>query len=167
MSASLQQEDPADRYDEDIEENDQPNAEEVEGGSCRLVCSVSNSSACSSLFQILWVASLAATTPKDAQPAKRGRGRPKGSKNKKSGAVSATTAPSDGTPVRKKRGRPPKEKKPDDSGEEPPAKRRRGRPRKEQKPEEAPTVATSAATTGEGLGETSVKKKRGRPPKKT
>lgn len=31
MSASPQQEDPADRYDEDIEENDQPNSEEVEG----------------------------------------------------------------------------------------------------------------------------------------
>jgi hypothetical protein len=31
MSASPQQEDPGDRYDEDIEENDQPNAEEVEG----------------------------------------------------------------------------------------------------------------------------------------
>lgn len=31
MSASPQQEDPADRYDEDIEENDQPNAEEPEG----------------------------------------------------------------------------------------------------------------------------------------
>lgn len=31
MSASPQQEDPADRYDEDIEENDQPNTEEPEG----------------------------------------------------------------------------------------------------------------------------------------
>jgi len=139
MSASPQQEDPGDRYDEDIEENDQPNAEEVE----------------------------AVTTPKDAQPAKRGRGRPKGSKNKKSGAASATTGPSEGVQVKKKRGRPPKEKKPDDlSAEEPPAKRRRGRPRKEQKPQEPTTAATSATAT-DGLGESSVKKKRGRPPKKT
>ncbi|KAF8447587.1 hypothetical protein L210DRAFT_3526789, partial [Boletus edulis BED1] len=134
------QEDSADRYDEDIEENDRPAAEEVE----------------------------AATAPKDALPAKRGRGRPKGSKNKKSGAASATAGPSEGAPVKKKRGRPPKEKKPDDSGaEEPPAKRRRGRPRKEQKSQQTITAGTSATATGDGSGESIVKKKRGRPPKKT
>ncbi|KAF4615459.1 hypothetical protein D9613_002963 [Agrocybe pediades] len=92
---------------------------------------------------------------------KRGRGRPKGSKNKKTGA-SSSAPESPTTPVqRRKRGRPPKEKK-EDSGEEPAPKRPRGRPPKNPKPaEEGP-----AAAGGES-GETSTKKKRGRPPKKS
>lgn len=62
----------------------------------------------------------ATTEGGDAQtqsPVKRGRGRPKGSKNKKSGAASATSAAAGGTSPdagtsgetpKKKRGRPPK-----------------------------------------------------------
>ncbi|KAG6376449.1 hypothetical protein JVT61DRAFT_2437 [Boletus reticuloceps] len=141
MSASPQQEDPADRYDEDIEENDRPAAEEVEGEPWSPALLSTRLLPYSPFFHNLSVASLAATAPKDALPAKRGRGRPKGSKNKKSGATSATAGPSEGAPVKKKRGRPPKEKKPDDSGaEEPPAKRRRGRPRKEQKSQQTITA---------------------------
>ncbi|KAF9532262.1 hypothetical protein CPB83DRAFT_847540 [Crepidotus variabilis] len=92
-----------------------------------------------------------------APPAKRGRGRPKGSKNKKTLAagVDTTSAPT----VPKKRGRPPKEKKADD--DEPVAKRPRGRPPKNPRPSTG-----EAAASGEG-GEPAPKKKRGRPPKKT
>jgi len=138
MSASPHQDDSADRYDDDIEETDQPNTEDPDSA-----------------------------VHKDAQPAKRGRGRPKGSKNKKSGAATTTAGPSEGVPVKKKRGRPPKEKKQDDSGaEEPPAKRKRGRPRKDQRAQEVTAPAMAAPATADGLGETSTKKKRGRPPKK-
>lgn len=44
MSASPQQEDTADKYEEDIEENDQPVVEEIEGTSRRLLCPTSNPS---------------------------------------------------------------------------------------------------------------------------
>ncbi|KAF8163219.1 hypothetical protein B0H34DRAFT_672269 [Crassisporium funariophilum] len=92
-------------------------------------------------------------------PAKRGRGRPKGSKNKKAASTSAAGSPT--TPVAgRKRGRPPKEKK-EDSGEEPPPKRPRGRPPKNPKP-----IPAEGGTSAEA-GESSVKKKRGRPPKKS
>ncbi|KIM80745.1 hypothetical protein PILCRDRAFT_822010 [Piloderma croceum F 1598] len=93
-------------------------------------------------------------------PVKRGRGRPKGSKNKKGSTfaadVSATDAP------KKKRGRPPKEKKPEEVGTdgEPAPKRKRGRPPKNPKPE-----GEADATSGAEGGEPSEKKKRGRPPK--
>ncbi|KAF9005567.1 hypothetical protein BDQ17DRAFT_1325089 [Cyathus striatus] len=94
--------------------------------------------------------------PSTAAPQKRGRGRPKGSKNKKS-ADGATSNDAPTQPARK-RGRPPKEKK-DDSGEEPAPKRPRGRPRKNPKPE---------AATGEGGdGAETPKRKRGRPKKTT
>ncbi|KAF8997766.1 hypothetical protein BDQ17DRAFT_1329222 [Cyathus striatus] len=79
---------------------------------------------------------------------KRGRGRPKGSKNKKS------VDTIDVKPARK-RGRPPKEKT-DDTREELLVKRPRGRPRKNPKPE---------AETAEG-GDKETQKKRGRKPKK-
>jgi len=95
-------------------------------------------------------------------PVKRGRGRPKGSKNKKgttlAGDASAPDAP------KKKRGRPPKEKKPEEVGTdgEPAPKRKRGRPPKNPKPE-----GEAGATSGGEGGEPSEKKKRGRPPKST
>lgn len=94
-----------------------------------------------------------------ATPAKRGRGRPKGSKNKKAGASSSAPDSPTTPSVPRKRGRPPKEKK-EDTGEEPPPKRPRGRPPKTPKP-----AADEAAASGEA-GESSTKKKRGRPPKK-
>jgi high mobility group AT-hook protein 2 len=115
--------------------------------------------------------------PSSAPPQKRGRGRPKGSKNKK--GTAALAAPAVPT-VPRKRGRPPKvrasglshcclhhncrsdprsvhqEKK--DTGEEPPPKRPRGRPPKNPKP--------PAGTSTEGADSTPpVKRKRGRPPK--
>ncbi|KAF8189098.1 hypothetical protein K438DRAFT_1832929 [Mycena galopus ATCC 62051] len=82
---------------------------------------------------------VAAVTPE--APVKRGRGRPKGSKNKRAapGAAEASLAPP------RKRGRPPKEKKDDDDkdmeddgdadgDDEPPIKRKRGRPPKTRSP---------------------------------
>jgi len=89
--------------------------------------------------------------------AKRGRGRPKGSKNKKTTSSSTTEGPSV-LSTGKKRGRPPKEKKEDDGT--PPPKRPRGRPPKNPKP------PATEGTSGEA-SEPSVKKRRGRPPKKT
>ncbi|KAF8969991.1 hypothetical protein BDZ97DRAFT_178142 [Flammula alnicola] len=94
----------------------------------------------------------------NATPAKRGRGRPKGSKNKKAGASSSAPDSPTTPTVQRKRGRPPKEKK-EDAGEEPPAKRPRGRPPK-------PKPAAGEATNSGDTGESSTKKKRGRPPKK-
>ncbi|KAH9484226.1 hypothetical protein JR316_0003706 [Psilocybe cubensis] len=91
---------------------------------------------------------------------KRGRGRPKGSKNKKSGASSAGPESPTTPTVQRKRGRPPKEKK-EDAGEEPPPKRPRGRPPKNPKPASG-EATTSAAEAGDSSG----KKKRGRPSKK-
>ncbi|KAJ7109286.1 hypothetical protein C8R44DRAFT_884346 [Mycena epipterygia] len=96
----------------------------------------------------------AAEPTDDQQPVKRGRGRPKGSKNKKAVPTPAGEASSSATP--RKRGRPPKEKKDeekeDESGgeEEPTPKRKRGRPPK-------PAVPTDPNAEP---------KKRGRPPKK-
>ncbi|KAG6911460.1 hypothetical protein DXG01_014534 [Tephrocybe rancida] len=101
---------------------------------------------------------------KDA-PVKRGRGRPKGSKNKRTGSTPAATTGSSSAPAvtPRKRGRPPKEKKVDEEGDvEPPTKRKRGRPPKHPKPD--------AGDGAEGDGdapEPSAKKKRGRPSKKT
>ncbi|EAU88458.1 hypothetical protein CC1G_11930 [Coprinopsis cinerea okayama7 len=90
-----------------------------------------------------------------AVPVKRGRGRPKGSKNKKTlGSPATPTTPT----VPRKRGRPPKEKKDD---EEPRPKRPRGRPPKNPKPEGS-TAAPAASASGDGAP---VKRKRGRPPK--
>lgn len=66
------------------------------------------------------------------RPVKRGRGRPKGSKNKPP-STAAPIAESSSSPTRK-RGRPPKEKREDG---EPTPKRRRGRPRKNPLPDEA------------------------------
>ncbi|KAJ6496591.1 hypothetical protein C8R47DRAFT_1194365 [Mycena vitilis] len=98
----------------------------------------------------------AAGEPATETPVKRGRGRPKGSKNKK--AVPA--APGDGpSAAPRKRGRPPKEKKDDDDakddaddddGDDEPPKKKRGRP---------PKAASAADPNAEP-------KKRGRPPKK-
>jgi len=92
-------------------------------------------------------------------PVKRGRGRPKGSKNKKGSALAGDAA---ADAPKKKRGRPPKEKKPDEVGTdgEPAPKRKRGRPPKNPKPE-----GDAGATSGGEGGESSEKKKRGRPPK--
>ncbi|KAG6818189.1 hypothetical protein H0H87_000094 [Tephrocybe sp. NHM501043] len=99
-------------------------------------------------------------TTKDV-PAKRGRGRPKGSKNKRPGSIPAAAAGSSTAAVTpRKRGRPPKEKKPDDEGE-PPAKRKRGRPPKNPKPD----AGDSAGGDGDAP-DPSAKKKRGRPSKK-
>ncbi|KAG5353989.1 hypothetical protein E4T56_gene12290 [Termitomyces sp. T112] len=96
---------------------------------------------------------------KDA-PAKRGRGRPKGSKNKRPGSTPAASAGTAVTP--RKRGRPPKEKKPDDEADtEPPTKRKRGRPPKNLKPESGDGAEASGEAT-----DPSAKKKRGRPSKK-
>ena len=85
-------------------------------------------------------------------PQKRGRGRPKGSRNKttvlEAPSTSTAAAAGSSTTTVKKRGRPPKEKKDDD---EPAPKRQRGRPRKNPKPEDS--------------GEPAPKKKRGRPKK--
>lgn len=123
-------------------------------------------------------------------PVKRGRGRPKGSKNKK--GLGDAAAPAPDTP-KKKRGRPPKvgrflnyppahhrphdlayqsilfptlqEKKPEEDGE-PAPKKKRGRPPKNPKPEvEVEAGATSGGEGGGEGGESSEKKKRGRPPK--
>jgi len=124
---------------------------------------------------------------------KRGRGRPKGSKNKKSIAALAADASGESQKP-KKRGRPPKvrfllhpltrndrgaycslpqEKK--DDGEEPAPKRRRGRPPKNPKPDSSSSAA--AGTTSADAGPSSApapepvspseqpKKRRGRPPK--
>ncbi|KAF8797943.1 hypothetical protein BYT27DRAFT_7228555 [Phlegmacium glaucopus] len=115
--------------------------------------------------------------PSPTTPAKRGRGRPKGSKNKK--ATSSPAAEGSSIPTgQRKRGRPPKvsknaiintsfrfpsehpHEKKEDNGETPPPKRPRGRPPKNPKP------PATEGTSGEA-GEPSVKKKRGRPPKKT
>ncbi|KAG6890457.1 hypothetical protein C0992_001504 [Termitomyces sp. T32_za158] len=94
---------------------------------------------------------------KDA-PTKRGRGRPKGSKNKRPGMTGVGTSTA-GPP--RKRGRPPKEKKPEDEADtEPPAKRKRGRPPKNLKSE----TGDDAGGSGEAT-ESSAKKKRGRPKK--
>ncbi|KAG5653966.1 hypothetical protein H0H81_008834 [Sphagnurus paluster] len=102
--------------------------------------------------------------PKDGDvPVKRGRGRPKGSKNKRPGAAPAVPAAgSSSAATPRKRGRPPKEKRDDDGETEPPVKRKRGRPPKNPKPE----VADGGATSGHAP-EPAVKKKRGRPSKKT
>jgi len=97
-------------------------------------------------------------------PAKRGRGRPKGSKNKKSG-TSATEATGEEAPKRK-RGRPPK-RKAEDEGVEPPPKRKRGRPPKNPKPEteeEADHVEPVAAESSTAT--TTTKKKRAGRPRK-
>jgi len=105
-----------------------------------------------------------------AAPLKRGRGRPKGSKNKK-GAPSVGDASTSAEVPKKKRGRPPKEKKLEEAGTdgEPAPKRKRGRPPKNPKPEnskpENPPEADGGVTSGGEGGEPSEKKKRGRPPK--
>ncbi|PPQ86843.1 hypothetical protein CVT25_012562 [Psilocybe cyanescens] len=95
-----------------------------------------------------------------ASAVKRGRGRPKGSKNKKSGTSSAGPESPTTPTVQRKRGRPPKEKK-EDTGEEPPPKRPRGRPPKNPKP-----ASGEATTSADVAGDSSAKKKRGRPSKK-
>ncbi|KAG6878697.1 hypothetical protein C0993_011512 [Termitomyces sp. T159_Od127] len=98
----------------------------------------------------------------DALP-KRGRGRPKGSKNKRPGMTPAATAGSSTAVTPRKRGRPPKEKKPEGEADaEPPAKRKRGRPPKIPKSE----TGDDAGGSGEAT-ESSAKKKRGRPKKAT
>ncbi|KAI0006084.1 hypothetical protein BJV74DRAFT_802082 [Russula compacta] len=97
-------------------------------------------------------------------PGKRSRGRPKGSKNKKSAAgVAATTsevAPAAGE--KRKRGRPPKPKNVPEEGVsgEPPAKRKRGRPPKNPKPSSPHDEGDE-----EGTSDSPAKRKRGRPPK--
>ncbi|KAH9966724.1 hypothetical protein BC827DRAFT_1153087 [Russula dissimulans] len=113
-------------------------------------------------------------------PPKRGRGRPKGSKNKKSAAGTAASTSEDAPAAgeKRKRGRPPKACSPEllfppfylpqpspksvpeegPSGE-PPLKRKRGRP-----PKTKPT--SPREDVGEGAAsDTPVKRKRGRPPK--
>ncbi|EGN95409.1 hypothetical protein SERLA73DRAFT_186384 [Serpula lacrymans var. lacrymans S7.3] len=109
MSASPQQEAVADNKFDDLDEREQPTADETEG----------------------------AGEVSDAAPVKRGRGRPKGSRNKKSGGSTAPGASSEAG-VKRKRGRPPKERKANESGEEEPVtKRKRGRPPKTSKTETA------------------------------
>ncbi|KAF8350787.1 hypothetical protein F5887DRAFT_940901 [Amanita rubescens] len=97
-------------------------------------------------------------SPQEAQPVKRRRGRPPGSKNKDAAAQPpAPAAPS--TPAPRKRGR-PRKPRPEDTGEEPPVKRSRGRPRKNPQPPTEPAEA-------EGSEAPPPKKKRGRPKKTT
>ncbi|KAI0256758.1 hypothetical protein BJV78DRAFT_1150697 [Lactifluus subvellereus] len=116
-------------------------------------------------------------------PAKRGRGRPKGSKNKKSAAGTAAStsevAPAAGE--KRRRGRPPKvclepiasgfpfsplvivqPKNPQEETAtgEPPAKRKRGRPPKTPKPVPPHDDVAEGATS-----DPPPKRKRGRPPK--
>lgn len=94
-------------------------------------------------------------------PVKRGRGRPKGSKNKKS--TSSVTGTSPSTPaVPRKRGRPPKPKTEQEG--EPAPKRPRGRPPKNPKPL-VPEGGEGENTSGEAAGEPSAKRKPGRPKK--
>ncbi|KAF8478627.1 hypothetical protein DFH94DRAFT_751101 [Russula ochroleuca] len=98
-------------------------------------------------------------------PAKRGRGRPKGSKNKKNAAGTAAStsevAPAAGE--KRKRGRPPKPKNVPEEGAsgEPPAKRKRGRPPKNPKPTSPPHEDVGEG----GTSDSPTKRKRGRPPK--
>ncbi|KAJ7595131.1 hypothetical protein C8J56DRAFT_1124062 [Mycena floridula] len=83
---------------------------------------------------------------------KRGRGRPKGSRNKKSSnaGIGSSSTPT----ILQRRGGPSKKKKEDDSGADEAPQRKRGRPPKHPKPE--------MSDDDEPL----VKKRRGRPPKK-
>ncbi|KAJ7227445.1 hypothetical protein GGX14DRAFT_419606 [Mycena pura] len=111
---------------------------------------------------------------KSLDPAKRGRGRPKGSKNKKSPSHPATTGT---TLTVRGRGRPPKEKKDDESmvqsiGEDNPvAKRKRGRPpiapimthEEEPSPKRKRGRSPKSVAPVDPAAEP---KKRGRPPKK-
>ncbi|KAJ3561903.1 hypothetical protein NP233_g9910 [Leucocoprinus birnbaumii] len=135
MSASPkdQQDDAADR--QSIDELDEPQPEvEKEGGT---------------------------TETTENPPVKRGRGRPKGSKNKKTTASApgaTTTTPS----VPRKRGRPPKPKTEQEG--EPAPKRPRGRPPKNPKPA-ATEGGEGAAASGETAAEPSTKRKPGRPKK--
>ncbi|KAI0273689.1 hypothetical protein BC834DRAFT_966177 [Gloeopeniophorella convolvens] len=99
-----------------------------------------------------------------ATPAKRGRGRPKGSKNKRpsTGTTGSASEAAPATGEKRKRGRPPKPKNPEEETAtgEPPVKRKRGRPPKNPKPAPAPEDAGEGGTS-----EPPVKRKRGRPPK--
>jgi len=92
-------------------------------------------------------------------PAKRGRGRPKGSKNKKSGTSNAEATGEE--PPKRKRGRPPK-RKAEEEIVDPPPKRKRGRPPKNPKPE----TDEDADRVEPAESSTATKKKRpGRPRK--
>ncbi|KAI0306520.1 hypothetical protein B0F90DRAFT_1690546 [Multifurca ochricompacta] len=117
-------------------------------------------------------------------PAKRGRGRPKGSKNKKNAAGTAASASelASAAGEKRKRGRPPKVclclepitliyplifmiPQPKNLQEEvatgePPAKRKRGRPPKNPKP-----ISAHEDVGQGGTSDSPVKRKRGRPPK--
>ncbi|KAF8636531.1 hypothetical protein AX17_003344 [Amanita inopinata Kibby_2008] len=108
-----------------------------------------------------------AASPGETLPMKRSRGRPLGSKNKKTPAQSTDATPSSSTtPGQRKRGRPRKttitdtenQPKPEESGDGPPVKRSRGRPRKNPQPTETADAEGS---------EPAQKKKRGRPKKTT
>ncbi|KAH9842649.1 uncharacterized protein C8Q71DRAFT_733763 [Rhodofomes roseus] len=107
-----------------------------------------------------------------AQPAKRGRGRPRGSKNKKTIAAEAARAAGSSTaggssdpPVKRPRGRPRKRPAEDEAPSEPKPKRKRGRPPKN-KPAEAPAEAEGDEGEPEAAAPSEPpKKKRGRPPK--
>lgn len=95
------------------------------------------------------------------QTVKRKRGRPPGSKNKKTLAAEAagTGASPEAPAVPRKRGRPPKRKPEEDPSAEPPVKRKRGRPPK-------PKPPPPEDGNGEPSGESSApKRKRGRPRK--
>ncbi|KAF5358279.1 hypothetical protein D9756_001649 [Leucocoprinus leucothites] len=94
-------------------------------------------------------------------PAKRGRGRPKGSKNKKS-AANASSATTTTPAVPRKRGRPPKPKAEQDG--EPAPKRPRGRPPKNPKPS-VTEGGEGTSASGEAAAEPSTKRKPGRPKK--
>lgn len=94
-------------------------------------------------------------------PAKRGRGRPKGSKNKKT-AANTTDATSAMSAVPRKRGRPPKPKT--DQEGEPTPKRPRGRPPKNPRPS-APDGGEEVTVSGEAATEEATKRKPGRPKK--
>ncbi|RPD66262.1 hypothetical protein L226DRAFT_193346 [Lentinus tigrinus ALCF2SS1-7] len=101
----------------------------------------------------------------DPQP-KRKRGRPPGSKNKKTIAAEAAAAEAGSSaPPKRPRGRPPKRKSEEEhkaeGGEpsEPPPKKKRGRPPKNPRPE--PTAGAGEASTSADPP----KRKRGRPRK--
>jgi len=100
-------------------------------------------------------------TAQDLQtPVKRGRGRPKGSKNKQSGtAMSTANAEASAQTGPRKRGRPPKEKKDIPNAEGSAPRRKRGRPPKNPRPEGEESGNGDAA-------EPPLKKKRGRPSSK-
>jgi len=115
------------------------------------------------------VTSAGETATADEAKPKRGRGRPKGSKNKPRSGGEPASSSSAAPETKRKRGRPPKEKPAGVTGEpgeeeERPAKRPRGRPRKNPVPE---TANDGEGETADSAGPSTPKKRAGRPSKAT